>query len=514
MPGSRVLIFILTYLAEDHVRSVFERIPDEVFDDDDVHVLCIDDASTDRSTGVVERWARERGTRNLTLLRNPVNQGYGGNQKLGYRFAVDRGFDFVILLHGNAQHAPEMLPEFIERWRSSDADVVLGSRMQSPGSARRGGMPLYKRVGNRVLTAIQSRLTGQRLSEYHTGYRGYSTRFLRRVPFEINTNDCHFDTEILLQALGVGARIEELAIPTHYGDEISRVNGLRYARNVLTATLRYKLHGLGMACSLKFRDLAPLRYRDKTRMLYTSHRMALDVAAAQRPARLLDLGCGPGFIARECEQLGIEVTGVDREEPLPGMMSRFERCDLDTGPPPVDAPAFDMIFLLDVIEHLRDPEAFLLSLRHRSRLHRERRAPLVVLSTPNVAFATVRLNLALGRFPYAERGILDVTHMRLFTRSSLLRMLADCGYAIERVRPVPVPFETVVGGRLGRVLGTLASLLARLAPRLFAFQFMVTCRPRPGVRQLLDASSLIGDSGDDCVPPVAATDRAPAGPAG
>ena len=113
----------------------------------------------------------------------------------------------------------------------------------------------------------------------------------------------------------------------------------------------------------------------------------------------------------------------------------------------------------------------------------------MVISTPNVAFAAVRLNLLLGRFPYAERGILDVTHKRLFTRSSLLRTLRDCGYEIEKVRPAAVPFQTVVGGqRKGSIFGKLAAGLARVWPRLFAFQFVVTCRPKPSVRQLLAAS--------------------------
>jgi len=145
------------------------------------------------------------------------------------------------------------------------------------------------------------------------------------------------------------------------------------------------------------------------------------------------------------------------------------------------------VLLLDLIEHLRDPEGFMVSLRHRA----ERPYPptgesfLVVLSTPNVAFVAVRLNLLLGRFPYAERGILDITHSRLFTRSSLLTLLKDCGYRIDKVRPVPVPFEAVVGGRIGRFLGFLAAVAARVWPTLFAFQFLVTCRPQPSVAQVL-----------------------------
>ena len=194
----RVLVFVVAYEAERHLPDLLDRVPADIWENPRVHVLVIDDASADAGLSAAERWAERRGVENLTLLRNPVNQGYGGNQKLGYRLAVDAGFDFVVLLHGDGQYAPELLPTFIEAWKESAADVVLGSRMAARAAARAGGMPLRKRVGNRLLTGAQNFLTGRKLSEYHTGYRGYSTALLRKIPFELNTNDFHFDTEILL----------------------------------------------------------------------------------------------------------------------------------------------------------------------------------------------------------------------------------------------------------------------------------------------------------------------------
>ena len=483
----RVLVFIVAYEAERHLPALLGRIPAAVWENPRHHVLVIDDASADAGLSAAEAWAKQRGIDNLTLLRNPVNQGYGGNQKLGYRLAVEAGFDFVVLLHGDGQYAPELLPTFIDAWKSSGADVVLGSRMKTPDAARAGGMPLKKRLGNRLLTAAQNRLTGRTLSEYHTGYRGYSTALLRKVPFELNTNDFHFDTEILLQAMHVDAKFVEFAIPTHYGDEICRVNSLAYGLNVLKSTGQFALHRVGMLCSLKYRNLEPARYQDKTFMLYSSHAIALGEVRRLGPKTLLDIGCGPGFIAERCGGMGVEVTGLDVHPPLPGKMAHFRRMDLERDAIEEDPSAFDAILLLDVIEHLADPEAFLLDLRNRAAMNVGRR-PAVVISTPNVAFAAVRLNLLLGRFPYAERGILDVTHKRLFTRSSLLRTLRDCGYEIEAVRAAAVPFGTVMGGRKASILGKLAAGLAKAWPTMFAFQFVVTCRPKPGVRQLLAAS--------------------------
>lgn len=482
----RVLIFVVAYRAERHVVATFQRIPRELFNDEAVHILCIDDASSDETSSVLSDWVRANDIHNVTVLRNPVNQGYGGNQKLGYRLALEWGFDFVILLHGDGQYAPELLPKFIEVWRETDSDVVLGSRMQSLRQARAGGMPIYKLIGNRILTVAQNRLAGLRLSEWHTGYRGYSTRFLRKVPFEINTNDFHFDTEILLQATYVDAKITEFPIPTHYGDEVCHVPGVRYARHVIAESFRFKLHRMGMLCSLKYRDLAPINYASKTQMRYTSHSMALREVAKAKPQTVLDIGCGPGFVAQECQKLGAKVTGLDIHEPLPGMMSEFHRFDLQQQHLPVDAFAYDVVLLLDIIEHLENPEQFLLNLRNQSqKLTGEAQSPLLILSTPNIAFAAVRLNLLLGRFNYGQRGILDITHKRLFTRHALIQSLRDCGYEIQKVRGVPVPVEAVMPTRLGRLMAAGAALLAWIWPTMFAFQWLVTCRPRPGVNHLL-----------------------------
>lgn len=484
-PKGKILVFIVAYGAEKLIAPTLDRIPKELFDSDRIHFLCIDDASSDETATVAAEWVRTHGYRNVTVLRNPANQGYGGNQKLGYRLALEWDFDFVILLHGDGQYAPELLPEFIHIWDQSSSDVVLGSRMQSLTSARKGGMPLYKLFGNRILTKIQNRLAGQNLSEWHTGYRGYSTRLLRKIPFEINTGDFHFDTEILLQATYVGAKFTEFPIPTHYGDEVCHVNGLDYARNVILETFRFRMHRSGMLCSLKYRDLEPINYRSKTDIAYSSHSMAIDVVRRLRPTKVLDIGCGPGFVARECEKLGSRVTGLDFHEPLPGMMTEFRKLDLDSTLLPVDAFTYDAILMLDVIEHLVEPERFLLDLRNNSRyVPPDKKDVHLILTTPNIAFFMVRLNLLFGRFNYAQRGILDITHKRIFTRRALIRSLRDSGYVIDQIRAVPAP-GGIFGDAFGKMVGGVCAALAWVWPRMFAFQWLVVCRPRPGIRHLL-----------------------------
>src|SRR6185503_14665760 len=146
---------------------------------------------------------------------NLVNQGYGGNQKLGYHYAIEQGYDFVAMVHGAGEYAPECLPQLLEPLRTGQADAVFGSRMLTPSGARQGGMPMYKLVGNRVLTFIENKLLRTGLSEFHSGYRIYSTRALTAIPFDRNSKDFHFDTEIIIQLVIAGQRITELPIPTH-----------------------------------------------------------------------------------------------------------------------------------------------------------------------------------------------------------------------------------------------------------------------------------------------------------
>jgi hypothetical protein len=216
-----------------------------------------------------------------------------------------------------------------------------------------------------------------------------------------------------------------------------------------------------------------------------------------RPRTLLDIGSGPGHLMRACESLGVDVTGVDVRQPLAGTAGSFIRHDLERADLPVDAFAYDLVLMLDVVEHLANPEQFLLGLRHRSSALRPGQpAPKLVISTPNVAFAAIRMNLLLGRFNYAERGILDITHKRLFTWGSLLTTLRDCGYRVERTIPIGAPFEAVLPGPTGQALGRACDGLARAWPALFAFQVMVVCTPLPGVRHVLRSTSLSGWSPD------------------
>src|SRR5438874_3160831 len=315
---SKLLIFIVAYNAETTIGSVLRRIPVTLRSDYDVEVLIIDDASQD-STFDKGRDARTDPFLPfpITVLHNPVNQGYGGNQKIGYHYAVKNSFDYVALIHGDGQYAPECLPELLQPLKEGKAAAVFGSRMMLKGGARRGGMPLYKYIGNKILTFVENKLLGTSLSEFHSGYRIYSVEALKRIPFHLNTHDFHFDTEIIIQLVTARQPIVELPNPTYYGDEICYVNGFKYAWDVALAAMKARLQRLSLFYDRKF-DCAPdadTPYVPKFGYA-SSHTFALE--AVQPRQRVIDLGCAGGYLGHQLKKdKDCTVIGVDSHPPSP-----------------------------------------------------------------------------------------------------------------------------------------------------------------------------------------------------
>jgi len=236
--GKRIGIFVIAYNAESTLQTVLTRIPAAIVDKVE-EIFVIDDCSTDRTYEVGQRYDDGPAAKKLTVYRNAVNQMYGGNPKCGYKYALERGLDIVVLLHGDGQYAPEVMQALLDPLESGNAEMVMGSRMMIPGAARRGRMPLYKFVGNKILSWTQNFLLGSRFTEFHSGYRAYATSALRSLDFSQMTDSWHFDTQIILNFLRRGYRIVEVPIPTYYGDEICHVNGVPYAFECIKATAAY-----------------------------------------------------------------------------------------------------------------------------------------------------------------------------------------------------------------------------------------------------------------------------------
>ncbi|MDG0976573.1 MAG: bifunctional glycosyltransferase/class I SAM-dependent methyltransferase [Ilumatobacter sp.] len=477
----KIGVLVVAYNAEDHLAETLDRIPRD-FIDQITAVLVCDDASQDNTyevgIGYSDSGSVNAASLPVEITRRPVNLGYGGNQKAGYRWAIETGLDIVVMLHGDGQYAPEFLPEIVQPLVNGKADAVFGSRMMESGQALVGGMPRYKYYGNRILSSYQNALAGTDFTEWHSGYRAYSVAALQNIPFLDNSNGFDFDTEIIVQLVESGAQIAELPIPTYYGDEICHVNGLAYAWNVTKLVSRYRMHKMGFGTGeLTF---ASQTYEIKEN-IDSSHGQLLSWMANQPPSRVLDLGCSDGLLGHRLRALGHHVTGVDVGH-VDGVESRldvFVQHDLDTGLPATLDDDYDVVLCADVIEHVRDPAALLST----ARTHVAANGSLLA-SVPNFAHWYPRLRVVLGLFDYDRRGILDATHIRFFTRRSFEQLIDRAGFAIVRRDATGLPLEVAdrgldesnVSGRLG-FIRSVDRALVRARPQLFGYQFLYELVP-------------------------------------
>jgi glycosyltransferase involved in cell wall biosynthesis len=235
--GKRIIVVLPAYQAQKTLERTYRAIPRDAVDD----VLLVDDGSEDRTVEV----ARELGIRTYVHERN---LGYGANQKTCYREALAAGADVVVMLHPDYQYDPRLITPMAGMVASGVYDVVLGSRILGNG-ARAGGMPLYKYISNRVLTAVENLLLGSKLSEFHTGYRAFSREVLETLPLMANSDDFVFDNQMLVQAVARGFRIGEISCPAHYFAEASSINFSRsvvYGMGVLRTAAQYRLFRMGV----------------------------------------------------------------------------------------------------------------------------------------------------------------------------------------------------------------------------------------------------------------------------
>lgn len=251
MNKKRIGILIVAYNAVKTLIPTINRIPGGVMKKIEV-IFVFDDCSTDKTYDHAMEYKTTRDLPKLHIFRNEVNLKYGGNQKKGYRYAIDKGLDIIVLLHGDGQYAPEVMDTLLAPVENDEADMVMGSRMMKGADPLSGGMPLYKFFGNKILTSIENRVLGMNLSEFHSGYRVYNCNALKKLPIDNCSDDWHFDTDIIVQFKESNFRIVERPIPTYYGDEICYVNGLSYAFHCIESVMKYRLHKLGAFRVKKF----------------------------------------------------------------------------------------------------------------------------------------------------------------------------------------------------------------------------------------------------------------------
>lgn len=228
--GKKVVVVMPAYRAESTLEKTYAEVPRDLVDE----VIVVDDASTDRTVEVAQRLG-------LPCIVHEKNLGYGANQKTCYREALKRGADIIIMVHPDYQYTPKLIPAMAGMVGSGLYDVVLGSRILGRG-ALQGGMPFYKYFSNRCLTAFQNLFLGQKLSEFHSGYRAYSRKVLETLPLADNSNDYSFDNQMLTQVLFFGFKIGEISCPTLYHSDMSSINfsrSVKYGLGVVGDTARY-----------------------------------------------------------------------------------------------------------------------------------------------------------------------------------------------------------------------------------------------------------------------------------
>ncbi len=231
--GKKIVVVMPAYNAAKTIERTYREIPLDLVDE----VVVTDDASSDETVEVAKRLG-------LRTLVHPTNRGYGGNQKTCYAEALRLGADVVIMLHPDYQYTPALIPAMIGLITDGPFDVVLGSRVLG-GRALAGGMPMYKYIANRALTAIQNLLLGAKLSEYHTGYRAFSREVLESLSLLENSDDFVFDNQMLSQILLAGYEIGEISCPAAYFEEASSINfqrSVRYGLGVLRTSIDAFLH--------------------------------------------------------------------------------------------------------------------------------------------------------------------------------------------------------------------------------------------------------------------------------
>jgi len=249
MPGKKnvrvkdIAIYMPARNTGHLLKRTYEEIPEGYAD----RIFLVDNISTDDTVDV----ARSLG---IEVIQHDVDKGYGGSQKTGYRHFLDQGGDLVVMLHSDYQYDPACIPDIIAPILNGEADAVLGSRVLG-GKALEGGMPWWKFLSNRSLTIIENLVIGAEIMEYHTGYRAYSRKLLETIPFENNSNNFLFDTEILIQVHHFGLKIKEIPIPTRYSQEASMMTfsqGVVYGFGVFKALFFYLLHKLKIHRNIQY----------------------------------------------------------------------------------------------------------------------------------------------------------------------------------------------------------------------------------------------------------------------
>jgi len=464
----RIALFLFEARDGELLAATLERIPRAAAESLE-QIVVMEDRAPGSLAGVP---GLDLGPRTLEVLihRAPRELGYGGVRKAAFEYALLRGFEFAILLRAGV-HPPEALPELIRPILEGSEQAIWASRLVDRRHTLQAGMPVMRLLAHTVTTVLQNRVLGLRLRDYHSSFRAFPIRALRSLPFQLDSDDRSFDMQIAIQCRALGLPIREVEVPPSWREFPTDRSGLRaVARGVATA-IDYRLHQLHATRRGRYLVDRGVHYTFK-QSPSGSH---VQIIERIRPGSLvLDLGCSQGLLARPLREKGVRLTGVDSrpENEVASELDAYYRRDLEE---PLELPTgrvYDYVVSSDVIEHLRQRGELLRSVRRYLKP-----GGRLLISTGNVALWFYRLSLLVGRFEYGPRGILDESHVHLYTRATFRREVENAGFRVVEERVTALPFEVVFEStgrsRAVRTLARLYHLLARMWPELFAYQFLL-----------------------------------------
>ncbi len=407
----------------------------------------------------------------LRFHRNPRQYGYGSAREAAFEYALGRGFEHVVVMRGDGSHPPALVDELVQAVLADPEAVVIASRPGIPRDGRGGLGGWVDRLEATAGSRLHERALGIGLRDYQSSYRVYPVEALRHLPFQLNDDGEGFDTELLIQLRALGAPTREVEAGRSWREWRRPGGGLRRLARSLLATLGYRLHQLHFTRRGQYLIDHGVHYTLKLSPT-GSHMQIVD--AIRDESRVLDLGCSQGLLARPLLEKKVELTGVDAAEAhgVAREVAAYYQRDLDL---PLELPVgrvFDYVVVADVIEHVRNREQMLRGARRY--LKKDGR---LIISTGNLALWFYRLSLLVGRFEYGPRGILDRTHVHLYTRATFRREVERAGFHILEERVTSLPFEVVFEstGRSRQVqrLARAYHWLAKLWPEMFAYQIIL-----------------------------------------
>ena len=471
---------------------MLDRIPKEIRPD--IEEVIVSDDHSDDSTYLVGLGYQQISDLPITLIRQPANLGYGGNQKAGYDLAIEHGLDIVVMLHGDGQYAPESLPDIVAPLIRGEADAVFGYPDHDQGSGPQGGHAPLQVRGQPHPVRFENAALGTELSEFHSATGAYAVSALKQIPFERNSDGFNFDTQIIIQLHDAGMRIAEVPIPTYYGDEICYVDGVGYAADVTRDVVAYRLQkaGFGDGSRIALSEEYQLKPSEDS-----SHGRISTLLKSKPPSKILDLGCSSGLLAERLVEMGHHVTGVDVME-ITGVGRAHQR--LREGRP-----------------QRRHPRRGGHRLRHRAGRRRARapgqprppdepgqRRPRHPTGRPCSACPTsptgIPAALHLGHVRLRPAGHPRLHPPPVLHPPSIRKLVERQGFTVRRIESVGLPLDALgMEGTKAHALRLVDRLLLDLWPTMFGYQFHRRGHAQP-------ALTAHGPPVADGLPPIARPD--------